>query len=129
MYFLLIANFWANFIFYYSIYKYINIFVVTESALSFPRFGNTATPFGGLGSLREAANPLNYPGLVSSVAGDPFGLSRPGFPPIFSSPSTSLASPGWPSHHRPNPTANIDTKPKLQPSEETVYIYLLPIKS
>ena len=41
-------------------------------ALGFPRYGSSATPFGGLGSLRDS--PLN--------PADPFGaLTRPGFPP------------------------------------------------
>ena len=86
--------------------------IITESALSaqFPRFGGGPAPFGGLGSLREAAaaagNPLNFPGLGGSAA-DPFGLSRPGFP----TPSTSLAS-GWQSR-LPTLDNKIEVKPKM----------------
>lgn len=86
-----------------------------QSALSFPRFGGSASPFGGLGSLSDSSSPLSgYAGLASSLnavssSHDPFGLARPGFPPLFSSPSSSLTSPGWPSpHQRP-----LETKPKL----------------
>ena len=87
--------------------------VITESALSaqFPRFGGGPAPFGGLGSLREAAaaagNPLNFPGLGGSAA-DPFGLSRPGFP----TPSTSLAS-GWQSRLPTLDNSKIEAKPKI----------------
>ena len=82
--------------------------------MSFPRFGGSASPFGGLGSLRDSANPLAspYAGLATSLGGvssaDPLGLARPGFPPLFPGVNSSLASPGWPSPQRP-----LDTKPKI----------------
>ncbi|XP_059090411.1 autism susceptibility gene 2 protein-like isoform X2 [Tigriopus californicus] len=50
----------------------------------FPRFGNSTTPFGGLGSLR--GGPL----------ADPFGLTRPPFAPPPHSSSPSPAAPTWP---------------------------------
>ena len=77
----------------------------------FPRFGAPGgPPFGGLGSLRDSAlnagapppNPLSYPPrggshpLVSSASpSDLFGLPRPGFPSLFSSPPTSLGATTW----------------------------------
>ena len=80
----------------------------------FPRFGTAGgPPFGGLGSLRDQAlmagahNPGVYPPttmsvyptagglIVSSAPSDLYGLGRPGFPSLFSSPPTSLGTSTW----------------------------------
>lgn len=103
------------------------LFSFAEASLSaFPRFGASAVPFGGLGSLRDSQggppNPLSYPGLVSSAASDFFGLPRPpSFPSLYTSaaPPTTMASPGsmgWPltssDHKKIKPPSQTPPTPK-----------------
>ena len=68
--------------------------ILLLDALSPFRYGSSASPFGGLGSLRGAAPP-SAPGLPPHhMSADPFGLNRPPYPTSTASPSTSSST--WP---------------------------------
>ena len=67
-----------------TIHSQTTSFVFTESALSpFPRYGSSAIPFGGLGSMRGPTPLAPPPMSAASGKTDPYGLVRPpgAYPP------------------------------------------------